>query len=610
MEKIKKSAKLWLCIGLVLCLVGAIGASLVQTSFGSVKVEDLRFETTSGHRMSGLLFIPEGVSAENPAPAVVVSHGMYNNREMQDLNFVELSRRGFVVLSMDMFSHGNSSNHPNNSGEILVGMYEAVKMLDSLAYVDSSRIGITGHSLGGMSSNMAIALDNAAEKQRIAAVLLNCADPTYVDSETKEYVNIYGSRDAGVIAAQYDEWFFRQADASGGTTPPRDYIKNSNAQSFLHYGTDPAGQEARTAGTMYHQDVDGQDAIRVVYNPAIIHPWSHFSQRSTTATIEFFTEALGAPNPLPAGNQVWQWKVVFNTLGLIGLLLFLANFAIMMVYTPFFAALRAKEPAGPVALGKGRGKAWFWGSLAAGAVFGTLTYLPILNAVKGNSSVVTYVRQTSPWGVGMWAAVCGVFAIAMLLLSYYLNGKKNGFDPAGRGVAMPLAKWGKTLLLALITVAVSYGLVFAADFFFKVDYRIWVVALKTFEIDKLPLMLFPALPLFLIYYVANSVAVNAFNYNDLGKRSWVNTAVLAFVNGLPAFILLLMQYCNFFSSGQLFFKENMYIVWLFPVAVFLPLTAVISRRIYKATNNPYLGGLINGALITIISCANTLTWAG
>ena len=73
-------------------------------------VKKLQFETTVGKSMSALLFKPKWASAENKAPAIVTSHGMLNNKEMQDLNFVELSRRGFVVLAIDLFSHGNSES--------------------------------------------------------------------------------------------------------------------------------------------------------------------------------------------------------------------------------------------------------------------------------------------------------------------------------------------------------------------------------------------------------------------------------------------------------------------------------------------------------------------
>jgi len=91
MEKIKKTSKKFLVIAIALMLISMIGASLVQTSAGDVTIKDIRFETTTGYRMSGLLLIPSSATAENPAPAVVVSHGFFNNREMQDLNYVELS---------------------------------------------------------------------------------------------------------------------------------------------------------------------------------------------------------------------------------------------------------------------------------------------------------------------------------------------------------------------------------------------------------------------------------------------------------------------------------------------------------------------------------------
>lgn len=607
MEATKKTALRWLAIAIALMLIGMVGASLVQSGAGRTQVKDIRWETTQGHRMSGLLFIPQGVRAEAPAPAVVVSHGMYNNREMQDLNFVELSRRGFVVLSMDMYNHGNSESWTGSAADILTGMYEAVKMLDSLAYVDSSRIGITGHSLGGMSSNVAVSLDNAYGTNLISAVLLNCADATYLDGD-KQYTNIYGTRDVGILAAQYDEWFFSQDDGQGGKTAPRDFIHNSNAQSFLHFGIDPAGKEERAANVLHRETVDGQEAIRAVFNPAIIHPWSHFSQQSTQRTIEFFDAALGAPNPIASTNQVWQWKVGFNTMGLVGFGMFIVTFAILMTFTPLFSSLRAGSEVGPITINKD-GAPWFWGSLVAGAIFGAVTYLPILNGVKGNTMARGPWPQSSPWGIGMWAFITGLFAILMMVVSYRFNGKKNGLDLKARGVTLSGEKLWKTIVLALIVVTTAYGWVFFADYFFKVDFRIWTLAFKAFEADKVLRALFPSAPLFLTYYIANSVAVNAFNYNDIGKKRWVNTAIVAGFNGVAPAVLLLLQYLNFFRSGHLFFSENMYIVWLFPILVMLPITAVLSRKIYRVTGNPYLPGIINGLLVTMMSCSNTLTWA-
>ena len=611
MENKRKKAIVWLCVAVAMMLVSVTVASVVQTSGGKVTIKDLSWETTAGVEMSGLLFVPDGVSAENKAPAIVVSHGMFNNREMQDLNYVELSRRGFVVLSMDMFSHGHSENVPN-IGLVTTGMYEAVKMISTLGYVDTAKIGITGHSLGGMSSNVAVAIDNAMPVRLISAVLLNCADATYIDDASGAYTNVYGSRDVGIVAAQYDEFFMRQTDANGKTTSPRDYLKNSNAQSFLYFGTDPAGKDLREQATVYKETIDGQEAIRVIYNPSIIHPWSHFSKRSTVATIEFFDQALGAPNPIEAGNQVWQWKAAFNLLGLVGFGIFVVSFTNAMVFTPFFSSLRRKEAVAPAAFAKG-GKLWFWLSLCIAAVFGTVSYLPILNHVGSFTMAKTPWAQSSPWGVSCWAAVTGVFAILLMLASYYLHLKKNGVSAVERGIRMDWKSTGKTALLAVIVVAVSYGCVFFADYFFKADFRIWVLGVKAFDANVLATAAFPYLPLFLIYYVAASVAANAFNFNTLGmkngKGSWINTAVVALFYAIPPVVLLAIQYGTFLSTGYLAFENgHMQIVWLFPVVVFLPVTMIMTRKIYRATGNPYLPGIINGVLVTLIACSNTLTW--
>lgn len=610
MEKKKKNAKRILAIAIALMLISMIGASLVQTSGGSVTIKDIRFETTTGYQMSGLLLIPKNASAENPAPAIVASHGMYNSREMQDLNYVELSRRGYVVFSIDAISHGNSENDESVMGAI-TGMYEAVKMLDSLNYVDSSRIGVTGHSMGGGSCNVSVTIDNFMPVPLVSAVLLNCMDADYVDSDGN-YANVYGSRDVGIIAAKYDEFLMRDVDENGNETPPRDFLKYKSAQSFLYYGTDPTGKELRQSETMYRDNIDGEDAIRIIYNPSIIHPWSHFSKQSTAAGIEFFDAALGTPNPIASINQIWQWKEFFNCLGLVGVAMFLVSFAILMVYTPFFSSLLAKELVVPSQLQKG-GKVWFWGGLAAGVLFGALTYFPVLRLTDAGTVQSSTFPQSGPWGICLWTALSGLFTILCMFLSYCFYGKKNGFSLSDHGVTITLKDIGKTILLALIVVSVSYSWVFFADYFFKTDFRIWVIAMKAFEADKVLIAVFPYAIFFLIYFIANSVLINSFNYSDIGKRGWVNMLVVALFNMAPVAILLLIQYTNLRVTGFLFLNDQLKAecigtVWLFPILVFLPVSAVISRKIYRVTNNPYLPGIINGLIVTMISCSNTVTW--
>lgn len=604
-SKVGRPARI-LCISIVLMLICSIATFAIQTNFGKVTVTEINWPTENGYTMNGWLFVPDSATAENPAPAVVVSHGMYNNKGMQDLNFVELARRGYVVLAQDMPNHGDSEN-TENLGGVLMGLYESVKVLADMPSVDASRIGITGHSLGGMSCNMATSLDNMAETPLVAAILLNSADATYGGEEG--FANIYGSRDVGIVAGQYDEWFFGDTDANGNPTLPKDYLANKNAQSFLHFGTDPAGQDVREADTVYTETIDGQEAMRVIYNPAIIHPWSHFSQRSTVATISFFEQALGAPNPIAPTNQIWQWKVVANTIGLVGFFLFMVSLTLVLVKRPFFAEAGAAELVEPRKANKS-GKAWFFASIAICAIICTVIYLPIMNTVPSNSTADIGWPQSQALGIGVWAAACGVVGIISMLISYFAYGKKNGVDLADIGLKISLRKLGKTILLALIVIAAAFGCLAAADYFFMADFRIWTLAVRAFNAEKLWVSLWYVV-FFLIYYVGNSVAANCFNYNDVGgKHGWINTTLLAIAAVLPAPVLLLIQYIPFISGGNMTWpSNNMQCVWLFPMLVILPLAVVISRYIYRRTKNPYLPGIIMGIFVTLITCSNSLTLA-
>lgn len=230
--------------------------------------------------------------------------------------------------------------------------------------------------------------------------------------------------------------------------------------------------------------------------------------------------------------------------------------------------LRAKAPRGTPPVRAAR-QLWFWGTICLGAVFATLVYLPIMLNV-GSHTFAKGVAAQSSRGVSPSGQRPAVFGILTMFLSYVLYGKKNQVSLADNGVKIDLQKLGKTVLLAVIVVSVSYSCVFFADYFFKTDFRIWFLAIKAFDASKIFISLFPYMPLFLVYYVVQSVAANSFNYNTLGKKKWVNTAVIAFVNAFPAILLVAIQYINFFVTGHMMWPNaNMHVLWLIGVMVIL-----------------------------------------
>lgn len=608
----KRTAKIWLCISIALMFISMIGASVVQTNFGGVTIKQLSIETDAGFMMDADLYIPSNATTETPAPGIVTSHGNYNNKEMQDANFVELARRGFVVLAIDQPNHGNSEwIASNDNTEVAIGIYQGAIILSRLPYVDADKIGVTGHSMGGNSCNYAIQAETENGTHYIASVLLNCADAFYTDDDGN-FFNIYGDRDVGILSAVYDEFFHYVYGEGERPEKFAPYFMNTDkAQSFLNFGADPSnpGFETREADTVYYADIEGgEDVMRVIYRPNIIHPWAHFSARATEDVIDYFTESLGAPNPIDSSNQIWQWKEAFNFVGLVGMAMFLMSFAVLLLFTPTFEELRAGEVVAPMpAPADAKGKLWFWGSLAVGAIFATVIYLPVVSI--GHRTTV--FLQPQSFGIALWSLCCGLFTILSMFIYYKTYGKAHGLDLADRGVKMPVKKLLKSVLLAVIVASVTYTWVFVADYFFKTDFRLWTLAVKTFEADKIGVALWPYLWMFLVFYIASSVSVNAFNYNEIGgKKGYGNVIINALFVAFPAIVLPAMQYIYYFATDEMLFwgasdRLHMWTLWLFPITVILITATLINRVVYKVSKNPYIAGIALGIVITLMTCTNT-----
>jgi hypothetical protein len=508
-------------------------------------------------------------------------------------------------MSIDMYGHGNSDPLPADEIEVGgTGMYDAVKLVADLPYVDRDRIGVSGHSNGARAANFAVTIDNEADQQLISSVFLVDNEAMYAD-ENQEYVNNYGTRDVGLVADQYDEFFFRSYGET--VTPPREFATTPNAQSFLYFGEKP-GSEVRVPGEYYTQQIDGVEATRVLYTPPQTHPWGTISSGTVAHQLDFFEATLGAPAQIDSRNQIWQVKEIFTTVGLIGFGIFLVAFARALLALRPFARLRLAEA--PALDNPNRaGRMWFWGglvvsALVSGASYVWLSQAPWLASIAYMGSAV--VPQGAVFFIAFWAAVNGVAGLLIMGASYYLFARKNGHDLRATGVLPGWRNLGIGVLLALVTTAAAFMVLFVLDYFFKTDFRLWVLAVKWFSPDKIGYALF-VLPLFLIYFVANSIALNSFNRFAIAGREWVNTAVLALFNALAPIVLVIVQYTTFAVSGELVPGfGGIFSIWLFPVIVILAVAAVISRKLYRATGNPYVAGLLNAAVVSLIAASNSL----
>ncbi len=194
-NKLAREKRIWITLAICVAaiLLATFFGSWIQTAGFTYTVEDIRNGTNKGTKeltnsndldvlgnpknetkaytvngkiISGVLFRPKNAEPGS-RPAVVFSHGLYNNREMQIQNAIELVRRGYVVVIIDQHNHGHNTS--GTSSFFDTTHLDAAKYCYNLPEVDKSRIGVSGHSMGGYSTTNVLSLDSQTTKNQTEA---------------------------------------------------------------------------------------------------------------------------------------------------------------------------------------------------------------------------------------------------------------------------------------------------------------------------------------------------------------------------------------------------------------------------------------------------------
>ena len=666
-----------LAIGLVLMLLGSIVAQAFHTSFYSVKVSRIYFDTESG-TLSGLLYMPKGASASDPRPTLVTTHGYLNSAEMQDAPAIEMSRRGYVVLALDMYDHGHSAGNAEHTGAFFsfwpTSIWDAVQYMYQQDYVlkdadGNGVLAVSGHSMGGFSSTTAVYYDELAYQQTgvrmIKAQLSAGADymwTSYLGLDAATGAANFGGRTIGKICAHYDEFFFN-APGDVGTVNYKDYVSTVDGQTILEtISYDADGNpvlDPNTKSDTWYQTSDGGQ--RIIYEPSEIHPWNHFSTGTTSRMISFYETAFAdyssKLNPLPAGNQIWLFKEIFELVALVGFFMFLAALVLMLVKAPFLSSAVTERPAplpGTATLqGKVGTVVLFLVTMLIPAIVYTagsgeasrwLGYAAILAAVSGVIGLVMALRsgtdsQKKTWTAGSivvivagllmlymvkkgipndatfqgptvstivtWAIICACIA-AVVMTAVYLfgNKKEQGVSIAHYGISGGAVSIAAAFCTALIAVVAGFACVFLVDILFKTDFRIWTFAFKTFEASAVPAAL-KYMPLFLIYY---TVAGMACVYNTSSEKlqgAW-GYVLAALTNMGGILIWLVLQYGKLFITGSAFYPdEALSGILLQALVPTLAIVSCLTKLFYKKTGNIWTAVFFNTMLMTMMTVANT-----
>ena len=676
----KKRALIAICIGLALILIGSVFASVFNAGAKGTKVTRTTFDGANG-KLSGLLYMPKGAGADNPRPTVIVTHGYLNSAEMQDANAIELSRRGYVVLALDQYDHGHSDLDNaayeqyapfgvflqawapfwvNSMHDAVAYMYEQPYVLKDEA--GNGIIGVTGHSMGGFGSTMALAMDEQEFMQtgirKIYCGLTEGSDFSYtgifgIDAATADLLG--GGRTQGKVAAQYDEFFFNAPDDPAGTVRHKDYASTPDGMTFLQQ------TEAAKANTWYETADGGK---RIIYEPAQTHPWNHFSKNTTAYALEFYTEAFKDYNQdikaIDTNSQVWQLKEIFECVALVGFVFLIIGVASLLIELPFFNKVKTELAPLPSIEGNsskigtfalllclilvpgiffsalmdgGAGSEMVNVLMFAGCAFAIAGLVGFIYALvkKENrlslliGSVCVMVAGTALaliahfpmyetgrfWNalgvnsIAYWTIACAAISLLAMSVVYVVSKADKDVTFRHYGVTFNPVKILLSILIAIITYAVAYGVLFLVDLIFKADFRIWTFAFKTFDLNICPTIL-KYFPTFLAYYIVSTAAITINTNTE--KLQGVKGYLLAMaLNAGGGLLWLIRQYGLLFTTGVAAHPgsalSGIVLVAMIPT---LSIAAIISRNLYKKTGSIWLPAVLNALLMTTMTIANTM----
>lgn len=127
--------------------------------------------------------IPPAKSDGSAQAAVVIAHGWSSNAAKLLRSAKQMSQEGFSVLLYDARAHGASDwDGPMTVFRLSEDVLAAVDYLCSCEDIDTGRIGVLGHSMGGSAALLA-----ASRDRRIKAVV-SCAAPADTVRMTVEFL--------------------------------------------------------------------------------------------------------------------------------------------------------------------------------------------------------------------------------------------------------------------------------------------------------------------------------------------------------------------------------------------------------------------------------------
>jgi dienelactone hydrolase len=588
---------------LILCLF-LIGASTllahaVQNDFGTIDVDYVRIIDENGFAITGKLYRPLTATDIDPAPGVLLLHGMNNDKDTEGPAALELARRGIVALAIDEISHGDSDRLIDIMGYFTGGSVTTLggnasyQWLKSLPFVDETQTGLVGHSMGAGTAS-AIAASNPDHR----AIVIQAGGPYNLTDHS--YMNNYL-----VVWAFYEELFTTQSRS--------EFLQDSLEMIALNENLTSAN-DAQTDFT-YGTFGDGS-ASRYAICPCT-HPGATWNSKGVSETTAWMLQALmglseSEATTLAAG-QTYMIREGATLFALIVSVISLIPMASVLLEYPFFSKIVVPLPQKVPT----QRKKW-WTYAIINSVIGGVTFLflPMIGMMGGallGAFAPIFLLVTGN-GLLLWFLVNAL--IAWLFYRRWFRSKEGIThadvgrfesikDPESRDIVF------RTIVLSVGLIAYLYVIAGASQQFLGVELRYMWPVFKIFTPEKFVqflLYILPVFPFFLINGGVFAFGMLRLPESDTPLKTqliWWIKIVFAMESTLLVMILINYLPMFLFGTGPIL-AMGLYGIFLM---AYLPIFAgifFIMTACYIKTGRIYLGSILATLLVIWIMTAGML----
>jgi len=572
----------FLIIMVVVIAFSAVMAYNLERDFGKVDIRFIRIIGPSGETIAAKLYRPTWVTAENPGPAVINMHGYQNDKDVQAPYSVELARRGFVVLATDGLGHGDSEGAFNFGlffGNPLggMGLNPAYLYLKTLPFVDTSNLGATGHSMGGIMS-FAIADFNGDVKAIV-------------------------SQDGGTGTTENSDVLFLKPTMAEFTnsmepvTPvdPESFGLSGSVEWDTTYG-DFADGSARRAALIWGD-----------------HHLMSIAPQGIAEAVDWFRLSLmdgeKDANWIESSKQIYMWKETFGLFTLLGTMISLIPLTNILLATTYFAPVAQPMPDRYV---PSKGTWWIMATL--NALIGGVLW--VLFAYKGGDVLgkLPFMKLLMGNGTAYWFLLNAVVASILAFIWYRASAKKAGVTTYDLGFSFDKEKtkfnWGilgKTLLLGVILFVWMYTLAAISQWSLGEEFRFgWPFMRQFATTQRVGLFLIYLIPPLLFFLVNGGVFLFGQARQDESKSLWIWWLKNLYAGLMGLFIVWGLQYLPwmFAETGPFWPLTGSvgapFAIWILMLWVYIPTFVVllfILTWFFRRTGRIYLGALVIAIMV-------------